>query len=238
MVRGTWGLAFGKMQGPAAGESLHPGGGGKVGPDSSPRGCSRPHGPGAGWGSGIRGLSCRYAVLQRLFPPIPHMKDPIRDNFVHEKMVRPGFCRRVGLGTRLPQPCLGARCLSAGLAGGSPGGAVSTGTPPGGQVGAGPGWVGSCCCPGCIRYPAGGLVTHTDVPHPADGLAGERARPGGLSSGRGAGCEGPVKRDWLFTGAGPHRAWQPVDSGRFSRAGRRHLNKELFQPTHWSGPSP
>ncbi|XP_071076473.1 interleukin-3 receptor subunit alpha-like isoform X1 [Desmodus rotundus] len=32
-------------------------------------------------------LCKKYAVLQRLFPPIPHMKDPIRDNFVHEKMM-------------------------------------------------------------------------------------------------------------------------------------------------------
>lgn len=44
----------------------------------------------------IQSMCClsplRYSVLQKLFPPIPHMKDPITDNLQSPKLVRPGSC--------------------------------------------------------------------------------------------------------------------------------------------------
>uniref|UniRef100_A0A8I3PHK9 Interleukin-3 receptor subunit alpha n=1 Tax=Canis lupus familiaris TaxID=9615 RepID=A0A8I3PHK9_CANLF len=42
---------------------------------------------------GLVALLCRrYSVLQKLFPPIPHMKDPITDNLQSPKLVGPGTC--------------------------------------------------------------------------------------------------------------------------------------------------
>nr|XP_037842185.1 interleukin-3 receptor subunit alpha [Chlorocebus sabaeus] len=40
-----------------------------------------------GFGAGPFLFPPRYLVMQRLFPPIPHMKDPIGDTFQHDKLV-------------------------------------------------------------------------------------------------------------------------------------------------------
>lgn len=56
----------------------------------------------------------RYSVLQKLFPPIPHMKDPTIDNLQSSKLVRPGFWWGGGSGTGWPQPRPGSRILVCG----------------------------------------------------------------------------------------------------------------------------
>lgn len=137
----------------------------------------------------------RWPVMRKLFPRVPHVKDPIGDSFQNERMVRAarGLARVAGSGGALPAGCRRWPSLHDGQGSSPPRRGSGSPLPRRGVP---------CPDPCAIRGSPGRTCrpptpprtrTHPHPLRPADGLGPRAGEPGRVSRGPGAGVGGNMK---------------------------------------------